>query len=367
MEFFELYGRHLGELIAWLSKPETSVPAIKLIQATAALIGATISVLGFYKAWRYAERRLGKRLDEFLDSQEIKLVAARKKLTEVRGVHPNEVFDISTLLSKRELKTVLKAFGKRFRSPAKYALEEAVTRTSERGHLAQKKEKLHLKEKAVAHLLLGAIADSENQNQAALIHFQSALELDPEDSEALEYAGFQYLKLGSAAEALAAFTKLESLARERRDPLLQAQALTNSGMAFEKLPTPRLRNASIAYGSAIGIFPKDGPQVELARIYERRALVSIELGYRPLAHECLMHALARYAEHERTRKRRRAEQPGTTRILAALKTLEQMNNGVPASDGDGDGPSGPNGASQPQLALSQQQRPDQPPDGVRPN
>lgn len=366
MEFFDLYGRHLGELIAWLSKPETSVPAIKLIQAFAAFIGATISVLGFYKAWRYAEKRLGKRLEEFLEHREDNLDIARSKLKEARDQRSGEQFDVADFLTRRELRTVLKSLGKRFRSPAKSALKEAVARTEERSRLAHKKEELHLKERGLAHLLLGAIADSERDHQAALIHFQSALELNPDDAEALEYVGFQYLKLGSATEALAAFAKLEEFARNRGSLLLQAQAHRYCGMAQEKLPTPRLGLANAAYGAAIAVFPHNGPQIELARIYESRALVSMELGFRRQTNECLMHALARYAEHERLQKRRQPDRSGTTRILAALKKLEEMNNGAPTTTSFGDGDI-PRGISQQQLLLSQQQPADEPPDSERPN
>ena len=369
MEFFDLYGKHIGELIAWLSKPETSVPAIKLIQAFAALLGATISVLGFYKAWKYAEKRLGKRLDEFLEKQEDQLTSARAKIKEARGERADDHFNVSTLLSKRELKAVLKSLGKTFRVSAKLALNGALERTQERSRLAHKKEELHLKERAIAHLLLGAIADSENDHQAALAQFQSALELDPEDVEALEYVGFQYLRLGNATEALEAFTKLESLARDQQNYLLQAQALKYCGSAYEKLPTPKPKLANNAYGAAIASFPKDGPQVELARIYESRALVSIELGFRPQANECLMHALARYAEYERTQKRRRPDNSGTARILVALKRLEEMSVPAMAPNNNGDG----NGSglvidSALAITLSSQQQPtDQPPDGKRAN
>jgi tetratricopeptide (TPR) repeat protein len=267
------------------------------------------------------------------------------------------------------LKLVLKSLGKRFRTPAKSALKEAISRTEERSRLAHKKEELHLKERGLAHLLLGTIADAEHDHQAALIHFQSALELNPEDAEALEYVGFQYLKLGNATEALAAFAKLEEFARNRGNLLLQAQAHRYCGTAYEKLPIPRLGNANNSYGAAIAIFPHDGPQIELARIYECRALVSMELGYRRQANECLMHALARYAEHERLQKRRQPDQSGTARILAALKKLEELNGAaMTASVSDGNDGSAIEGALQPLLpTLGQQQSPDQASNGERPN
>jgi len=367
MEFFDLYGRHLGELIAWLSKPETSVPAIKLIQAFAALLGATVSVLGFYKAWKYAEKRLGKRLDEFLEQEEQKLNSSRETVRAIREGHSVAASARPKLFSNGELQSALKLIGKRRFSAAKASLVDTLSQTRQRSELADRKSALHSRQRAVTHLLLGALADAESDHQTAMIHFQSALEIDEEDAEALEYIGFQYLRLGNAPQALAAFQGLEELAASKGEALLKAKAAYFCGMAIESLPNPQLLNANQAYARAIASFPQNGPQLELARIHESRGLVAARLGFHVLANAQLMHALARYAEHERihSRGKKPKEPTGTERVIEALHRLQQSNAG--ATDGDGSGNGDGNGASQPQLPLSQQQPPDQLPDGERPN
>jgi hypothetical protein len=97
--------------------------------------------------------------------------------------------------------------------------------------------------------------------------------------------------------------------------------------------------------------------------------VSMELGFRRQANECLMHALARYAEHERLHKRRHSDRSGTARILAALKKLEGQNAlATPASASDVT--DAVSNASEPRLsldALSQQQTAQQSSNGERPN
>jgi tetratricopeptide (TPR) repeat protein len=345
MEFFDLYAKPLGSLLSWLAKFETNITALQVVQGVAAVLGIILSTLGIYKAWRYAERRLGKRLDEFLESEEAKLDEARGAIRAIREQRSVAASDRPKLFTNGELQTALKLIGKRRYSAAKSTLNDTLSRTQERAELAHRKGDLHDRQRAITHLLLGALADAAEDHQTALIHFQSALEVDSEDTEAIEYLGFQYLRLGNAQQALGAFQKLQEIAQQKSDKLLEARALFFCGTAYEAPPNPLPMNANAAYSAAITLFPRTGPQLELARIYERRGLIATQLGFHVLANSMLMHALARYAEYERTHRRsnKNAEPTGTERVIAALKALEQIGNGV--LDGDNGGSGDGNGAS----------------------
>jgi tetratricopeptide (TPR) repeat protein len=368
MEFFDLYGKHVGEFIAWLSKPETNVPAIKLIQAFAALLGATVSVLGFYKAWKFAERRLGRRLDEFLEHEEQRLNGTREIVRAIRQEGSVATSTSPKLFSNSELQLALRLIGKRRMSAAKASLNDTLTQSLQRAELATRKCALHERQRAVAHLLLGALADADSDHQAALIHFQSALEIDGEDLEALEYLGFQYLRLGNAPQALSTFQELEKFAEAKGDALLKAKAAYFCGMAIEAAPNPQLQNANQAYARAIANFPQNGPQLELARIHESRGLVAMRLGFHVLANTQLMHALARYAEYERVHRRGKkpTKQTGTERVIEALHKLQDMINGAPDGTGSSSAADG-NAASATVVTLGQQQLPQQPPNSERSN
>ena len=70
----------------------------------------------------------------------------------------------------------------------------------------EKYRQLHTTQTATSHLFLGAIAATKLEHGAALKHFQDALEIDPHDLEAMEYAGQQLLKLGHPEAALEYFS-----------------------------------------------------------------------------------------------------------------------------------------------------------------
>ena len=78
----------------------------------------------------------------------------------------------------------------------------AVTSIDQKIGLAKHTAEIHARQKAMAHLLLGAIADSRRQHAKALPQFEAALALDGNDSDALEYAGLQLLKMGKSARQL---------------------------------------------------------------------------------------------------------------------------------------------------------------------
>lgn len=299
MDFLNEYAPYIGELLTWLSNPDTTVPVVRLLQALAAIIGALISALGFYKAWKYAESKLGERLTDFLKKEEDKLAAARKSVAAIRENRSALKQDAPVIFSNRELSAALKEVRKRRFTTAEKLLTDALGRTQERESLAQEKAALHGKQRAMAHLLLGAIADSQNRNDEALAQFQAALQLDEHDSEALEYSALQLLKLGNPSQAFTEFERLAQIAANSGNPLLQARALRGCGRAHESMPTPSNANANVAYRDAIAAFPNNGPPLDIAYIHELRGLANMKIrNNKNQAFKSLMEALTRYSKLE---------------------------------------------------------------------
>lgn len=328
MEFLQQYADHIGEFLSWVSSPDTTVPIIRLLQGLAATIGALISALGFYKAWRFAESRMGRRLSEFLQQEEQNVVLARQIVKDIRHKRSTVKYGRLKIFSNHELRKALKQVRNRHFASAEVMLTDTVARTKERESLAREKASLHEKQRAMAHLLLGAIADSRNDHRTALEHFEAALEIDRHDVEALEYLGLQFMKLGNSSQALAEFERLAIIAEKRGDRLLLAHAHRNRGLAFEAPPNPSPHNANIAYIDAIQAFPQNGPPLDIAYIHELRGLANIKLKNRARAHHSLMSALTRYSQLERAgNSDARDASEGVRRVHAALAELERLQNG----------------------------------------
>ncbi len=362
MEFLYEYAEPISDFLTWASSPDASIPVVKLLQGLAATVGALISALGFYKAWRFAESRLGKRLTEFLDIEEQKLVEARQVVRDFRNQRSAVSPTATKLFTSPELGKALKHLRKRRWAKAKTILDNTVEKTRSREKIARKKASLHEKQTAMAYLLLGAIADSDGDHQSALAHFYSALEIDPQDAEALEYLGLQLMKLGEPRQAIEQFERLASIAENRKDGLLHSHALRNQGLAYEKfLPEPKFWNANIAYRDAIDVFPEDGSRYDLAYIHELRGLANMQLrNNSPLAHRSLMNALAIYSrlEHSNSPDSANATK-GAKRIHDLMKDLENIQNGGPQEPEGADVNSTPRMLPAPTSPTNNSSSPDQ--------
>ncbi len=328
---FNEYSQYIGEFLTWISNPDTTVPIARLLQGVAAIVGALITALGFWKAWRYAESRLGKRLSEFIEQEQTNVVLARTTVRKFRGersaVMPNRL----KIFTNRELGRALRLVRGRRLTGAETALIDCLSRTKEREQLAREKTCLHEKQRAMAHLLLGSIEDSRGDHRAALANFQSALEIDPHDVEAMEYVGLQLLKLGDPKQAAAQFLKLADVAEKRGDKLLFAHAYRNLGLACEAQDSDH--NANIAYVKAINAFPQNGPPLDIAYIHELRGRANLRLERAGPAQQSLTSALTRYSQLEIARiKDSKEAEKGVQRIHEALAELEKLQNGTTASD-----------------------------------
>lgn len=333
MEYLSEYAEQIGGFFTWISNPDSTVPVVKLLQGVAAVIGALVTALGAYKTWRYAERRLGERLSEFLEREEMQLALARQTVSELHGQRSARKLDQPVLFSNRELHQALKQVRKRKFAAAQTQLTEALKRTEDRAAKATGKAALHNKQRAMAHLLLGTIADSERRNDDALSHFQSALELDPSDVQALEYSAVQLLKLGHAEPARDEFDKLVNLAKLSSDSLLEARAWRGVGQTWEPpAPKPSPFNANSAYLRAITAFPDNGPPLDIAYLHELRGMANMQLpNNRQQASKSLTEALVRYTRlsHGAGRDSKEGAE-GVQRMNKALAHVQQSAAGVPS-------------------------------------
>src|SRR5271166_1764949 len=159
----------------------------KTLQATAALLSIATGSYGLYKAYLYAEKRLAHRLFEFLQREEQRLADARHKLMLAHARPSIHKERIQTVFANRPLNSALHQmrWGKNER--AERSLEDALKLINEQVDAAQQWQLAQKNQKAAAHLLLGAIYDARGDHDKALAQFQSALDLNSEDLEALEY------------------------------------------------------------------------------------------------------------------------------------------------------------------------------------
>ena len=324
MDFWAEYADHIGEFITWITSPESQIPVLRLLQGIGGVLGALISALGLYKAWRYAESRLSERLMEFIEREEQTLAKSRQVLTVFRdkrsAIKPSQ----APLFTDFELSKALKLVRRKRFGRVETLLTKSVEQAQERAILARDKAALHDNQRAMAYLLLGAMADKRGEHDAALSHFHAALQINPTDPEALEYTSVQQLKIGDATQALATSMMLVRVAEACGNRVLAAHAYRNCGLAHEKLPVPSFSNANNAYLAALSSFPPDHRPYEVAFVHELRGKANMQIQRRSTqAYNSLMSALGLYTQAG-TNDLEAAE--GVERVQAALKELAAIRN-----------------------------------------
>lgn len=294
----------------------TSVDGAKFLSAIAACVTILSGGYGLLKAYRYGEGQIGKRLMEYLAQEETRLAHARETLGYLVQ-RPNPAQNSQNpAFSNRLLNRALRRMGWGWRWQAEKNVCAAATRSEQQAKLAVRQANLHEKERALAHLLLGAIADARSDYQTAFAEFEKALQLDEGDLEALEYAGLQLLKLGNAVGAADHFEKLETKALERGNKLLLARAYRQRALAYEHLGGHPQANSCLL--SAIGAYPPNSDTLELAHTHEQHGRVRRKAGF-AIANQSLQDALVLYSNLGKAKPGRR----GVERINQALKELNE--------------------------------------------
>ena len=315
--------------------------AAKIITA----IGGTVTILsasyGLYTKWRTSGRRLVARVLEFIEKREQRLVDTRTMLENIatrpspghaNGVlFPREVLDRSLVRMK---------WGKARTAAAD--ILQAVTLAKQRAEMAEAHAREQQKEQALAHLMLGAIAASRESNDdaelaearaTALGEFDKALAIDPDDRDALQYAGLMLLQMANAAGALDRFNQLLELTTKTDDKLKLARAYRLQASAFCKLPVPSLGNASNALNAALAAYPQDAPPMELASANEQLGDIRFQLGRNNVANQSYQRALTIYYVH-RTMSEAGA---GILRVTGKIADLNTAQSPTPPTGGASNG------------------------------
>lgn len=304
--------------------------ATKVLQSIAAIVGILSGSFGIWQALRFAEKRLAERLQEYLERDEQRLREARTTLlgAVTKGVprRPNikPVF-LSDALSKamRQLK-----WGRI--GPAQDSLVAALKLAGEKEEAAGRLAEQHRKQKAAAHLLLGAIADSKKDHLSSLQHFKAALEINPDDVEALEYAGLQSLFIPDPTSALGYFTKIVAIGAQGGDLLLSARAKVLQARAHHALAQPNYTTANQILLGVVQSLPPAMQTIERARIHEFHGDTRREARFAN-ALDSYVDALAHYAQalhSPATASEAAAGKERTTKWIAALNQGPQAQAAV---------------------------------------
>ena len=147
----------------------------KVLQSIAACVTISVGGFGIYQGWRFAEKRLGDRLSEYLKREEARLADARTRLIGALRKSERTRHVVEPLFSNAALSRALKQLKWGRIKPAEEGLQAALRLIDEKVSIAEERAVCHRRQKAAAHLLLGAIADSKNDHVAAFGQFQKHL------------------------------------------------------------------------------------------------------------------------------------------------------------------------------------------------
>ncbi len=238
------------------------------------------------------------------------------------------------VFSNGQLSLALKQLKWGRTAKAEASLEAALKLTEEKLLTADKFAGIHRRQKAAAHLLLGAIADSKKDHLEALRQFKAALELNPEDVEAMEYAGLQCLYIPDGNTALSYFNDIEKIGAARSDDLLLARAKVLQARAYIAFAPAKWKDASGLLNKVVGNFPADMPTIERARIHELHGDIRRENGYGPVASQSYLAALSLYEQARRHNGATSEAASGYDRVrdwLAKLNQSASPEAGAPSS------------------------------------
>jgi len=222
-----------GEFATWFEGMRRNVePVTWVLGSILALVPGSFAI---YKWVYYRYSRLPDRLDDMLEKEEQRLRDARDHLLRaLQRPAPTKKFSapifVVPSLSRalQRLKWAHWRSGKRL--PAADAeLGAALSEIEDQEKYWTAKQANYSRQKVTAYLLRGAIAaahgtktrvngiDGEQHNRVALGYFQRALEIDPNDLQALEYAAHQQRILGMLDDALASYQKARDIVQSKTD------------------------------------------------------------------------------------------------------------------------------------------------------
>lgn len=218
----------------------------KTVDGPSKLIAPAITIASgsyaIYKGYMYAEARLHYRLGDYLEREERRLADARKQLRLIIE-RPNvdrrfrePIFLVPPL--KRAVRDL--GWGSYFLGPqlgyVSFQLDTSITQLERQVKLSETNHRHLERQLATAHLLKGAmhVAEASTAKQgnggnralvsSALNHFQSALAVDKNDCEALEYAAHMHICLKQDKDADELLNRVLGLTTPNAKSLSRARA-----------------------------------------------------------------------------------------------------------------------------------------------
>lgn len=321
----------------------------RTVDGPSRLIAPAISIAsGSYaivKAYKYAEARLHFRLADYLEREERRLLDARKQLRLIIE-RPNvdrwfrePVFLVPPL--KRAVREL--GWGSYFLGPqlgyVSFQLDASVDQLTRQIAISKARHQHLEKQLATAHLLKGAMHMAQASAAGAqsnvrlsmtnaLNHFDSALAVDANDCEALEYASHVHVYLREGAQANQRLEQVLGLTREEAKSLPRSRALrykadlaaanSNNGIAKKRL-YEALRALPNLHGE---------DRIEEAELHENLGDRLMNLGAHVRARSHWEIALALFSD-----LKTRDAVEGKTRVKAKLAQLDQRPD-KDTDDGD---------------------------------
>lgn len=294
-------------------------PAIWLLSSLLAMVPGGFVI---YKWWNYRNSRLPERLALMLAKDEVRLreharaalLQAVENPSAARAVVSPPIFAVPAL------KTCIRNIGwAGWINPfpfetADKELGDAIAEIEERLKFCEKSRADCRRQEATAYLVKGAIAAARAKQKAsskelsdrldrdALNYFLRALEIDQNDTEALEYLAHQHRILGQHDLALSSFQRLAELTKNSggESNLTTAKAYRHIGEILEKQHESsgvlrRLEKAKDFLEKALLALPPSARgQLDHAAIYEVTGRVEEKRGTTNLPLQNYLAAFAMY-------------------------------------------------------------------------
>jgi tetratricopeptide (TPR) repeat protein len=240
------------------------------LTALGVIVYAASAAFAMVKTWHYAELQLPSRVEEFIHDQIERFRQHRPALVGVlrAGAEP-QAFLEPTFRTQR-FNSVLQALGLADQKVAAQQLATSAHLLGQNLAIVEARRAQLLAEKATVHLLRGlhwanvafdmetGSPQQRETNEKALVEFNEALELQPDDIEALEAVASQCLVLGRDQDALALLGKLREAAEKLGVVCAQARALRlEASVRFKQDSSQEWIRARILAEIVIGLLRTD--------------------------------------------------------------------------------------------------------------
>lgn len=283
----------------------------------APLISLLSGAYAIYIAVAYAERRLQKRLQDFLTREEKRLTGAREQLRLIlERPGPGRTFESPVFLIEPLDRAVRELGWGSYFLPAQlpyvdHQLDRSLERLGKQIGLSKARTSKLEDQLKLAHLLKGARLTATGvqekrkggndrlHNISALKHFEEILRLDKDDLDGLEYASHMRVRLGQYSEANVHLVRILTHTADKQKSLPRARALRyQAEISSNGDSPPRYGVASKRLREALVALPNlQGPDwIEEAELNEALADARIRLRAFRKAHANLEIAQAIYAQ-----------------------------------------------------------------------